>query len=65
MGSDLKAILLVGLLLLIALCSSCGTAKAGNVKDTLSVERIFASDGATCYVIVQGETAVGGNCVAN
>lgn len=51
---------LVVLLLMIGL-SACAKAKA----NTVNIEIHLAGDGAKCYVIVQGDQAVGGNCVPN
>jgi hypothetical protein len=39
--------------------SACGAAKANSI----TVETVWANDGTKCYVMKQGETAFGGNCV--
>jgi hypothetical protein len=42
--------------------SGCGTAKA---NDPVYIQRILGPDGTTCYVIMQGDRAVGGSCNGN
>lgn len=44
------------------LLSGCGAAKANS---SINIQIQIAGDGAKCYVIVQGDQAVGGNCVPN
>lgn len=42
---------------------SCGQASRASAPANVRAERFYGPDATTCYVILQGETAVGGNCL--
>jgi hypothetical protein len=48
-------------LALIQVLLSCG--QASKAASSVRAERFYGPDGSTCYAIMQGETAVGGNCI--
>lgn len=41
------------------IASACGPAQGGS---TPTVIQVYAPDQSLCYVVMQGATAVGGNC---
>jgi len=54
-------IFVVGIVCVLASVMGCGS---GNASSGVTVQKVFALDGATCYVILNSSSeAVGGNCI--
>lgn len=53
----------VFILAIVQVLLSCGQASKAAVPANVRAERFYGPDATTCYVILQGETAVGGNCL--
>lgn len=51
-------------LVFVQILLSCGQASKAAVPANVRIERMYGPDAVTCYVILQGETAVGGNCIS-
>lgn len=63
--NNLKWIAGVAILAIVQILLSCGQASKAAVPANVRAERFYGPDATTCYVILQGETAVGGNCLGS